>query len=190
MYIIAGLGNPGPKYADTRHNAGFAAIDCLSEMYLIPVRERKFRGLVGQGFIGQEKVLLLKPLTYMNLSGESIRAAMEYFDVPVERLIVLCDDINLDLGVLRIRKSGSAGGHNGLKNIIFQLATQDFKRIRIGVGKQPEEMDRISYVLSHFDSEEKARLLDAGKRAAEAAAMILGEGLEAAMNRYNGKGSE
>ena len=190
MIVIAGLGNTERKYENTRHNIGFDVVDVLSRKYGIPVRERKFRGLSGRGVIEGERVMLLKPRTYMNLSGESIRAALEYTGCSAEDLIVICDDINIPLGTLRIRKGGSAGGHNGLKNIILQLGTQDFKRIRVGVGTQPEDMDRVSYVLSHFTKAERIEMDDAAERAAEAAVTMFTEGVDTAMNRFNRKKKE
>lgn len=190
MVIIAGLGNPDKKYQNTRHNAGFDAIDCLADRYSVSVSTKKHRALVGKGVIGGVPVLLMKPQTYMNLSGESVRDAADYYNVPPEKIIVLCDDVNLDLGVLRIRKSGSAGGHNGLKNIIQTLGSQDFQRIRIGVGKQPPEMDLISFVLSHFTREEREEMDNACRRAAEAAVIMITDGTDEAMNRCNGKRTE
>lgn len=187
MMIIAGLGNPDRKYEKTRHNVGFDVIDVMAERYQIPVVTRKCRSLVGMGMIEGQKVMLVKPQTYMNLSGEAIRALAEYYEVPVENIIVFCDDINLDVGTLRVRGSGSAGGHNGLKNIILQLATNEFKRIRIGVGKKPEGMDLADYVLSRFGSNERKILEETYTEAADACEVLLSEGLAAAMNRYNGK---
>ncbi len=187
MIIIAGLGNPDKKYENTRHNAGFMAIDALADKYNISVTTKKHRALCGKGLIEGIPALLLKPQTYMNLSGESIRDAAEYYNVPPEDILVFCDDVHLDLGVLRIRKNGSAGGHNGLKNIILELASQDFPRIRIGVGKQPEQMDLISFVLSHFTQEEQKTMKEAAESAAEAAVVLLSESPEEAMNRFNGK---
>ena len=142
MYVIAGLGNPKKEYENTRHNVGFDAVDLLADRHGIRVNEARHRGLVGKGIIAGQKVILLKPLTYMNLSGESIRDVVQYYKLdPSAQLVVLCDDINLDPGVLRIRKKGSAGGHNGLKNIIAQLGRDDFCRVRIGVGSKPEGYD-------------------------------------------------
>lgn len=186
MVIIAGLGNPDRKYEDTRHNAGFMALDALADKYGIEVRTKKHRALIGKGLIEGTPVLLMKPQTYMNLSGESIREAAEYYNVPPEDLIVFCDDVNLELGALRIRKSGSAGGHNGLKNIILELASQEFQRVRIGVGKQPERMDLVSFVLSHFTAEEKKIMEEAAADAADAAVVMMTKGTDEAMNRYNG----
>jgi PTH1 family peptidyl-tRNA hydrolase len=187
MYVIAGLGNPDKKYRNTKHNVGFSVIDRLSEMYGIPVTTKKFRSLIGTGIVNGEKFILVKPQTYMNLSGEAIRAVMEFYDVPVENLVVICDDVQLDVGVLRIRPKGSAGGHNGLKNIILQLATDSFKRVRVGVGKQPEGMDLVSFVLSNLTPGESRVLKTVYDDAANASVEIFFDGAEAVMSRYNGK---
>ena len=147
MYLIAGLGNPGTKYEGTRHNIGWQVIDELAEKYNIRVLENKFKGLTGKGMIGSEKVLLLKPLTYMNLSGESIAEAVRFYKIDeTTELIVIADDISLDVGQIRIRKKGSAGGHNGLKNIIAQLGHENFARIKMGVGEKPAGYDLADYV--------------------------------------------
>lgn len=186
MYIIVGLGNPGSQYAHTRHNAGFEAIDRLAEEYRISVDNKKFQALCGSGCIEGQKVLLVKPQTYMNLSGESVRAACDFFKIdPEEELIVLYDDISLAPGQLRIRKKGSAGGHNGIKNIIQHLGTQVFKRVKIGVGEKPKEYDLADYVLGHFSREEWSEMEDAFKRAAQAAAAMTGGDVERVMNEYN-----
>lgn len=188
MYIIAGLGNPKKEYENTRHNAGFEALDCLAGKYGIRVIERKHKGLVGRGYINGEKVVLIKPLTFMNLSGESIREIIDYYKVnPESNLIVICDDISLEPGQLRIRKKGSAGGHNGLKNIIAHLGTENFQRIRVGVGDRPEGYDLADYVLGHYTQAERKIMTESVERAAEAAAVMLAEGADAAMNRFNAK---
>ena len=189
MYVIAGLGNPGEKYDKTRHNVGFEVIDLLSERFGIPVKTRKCKGRIGKGVIGGMDVVLVKPQTFMNLSGECIREVLDFYKVPVENLVVLCDDIHLPAGRLRIRKGGSDGGHHGLENIILHLHTNEFKRIRIGVGIQPEFMDRIRFVLSRFPEEERGIMDDAYKRASDAAIVLFAEGIDRAMNLYNGKGS-
>lgn len=188
MYIIVGLGNPGTQYAHTRHNAGFEAIDRLADEYRISIDNKKFQALCGSGYIEGQKVLLVKPQTYMNLSGESVRAACDFFKIdPEEELIVLYDDISLAPGQLRIRKKGSAGGHNGIKNIIQHLGTQVFQRVKIGVGEKPKEYDLADYVLGHFSKEEWAEMEDAFKRAAKAAATLTGGDVERVMNEYNTK---
>ena len=186
MYIIAGLGNPGSKYAHTRHNVGFDTVEYLADYYGIDIETKKFQALVGQGVIEGNKVLLVKPQTYMNLSGESLREVVNFYKIdPEEELIVIYDDISLNPGQLRLRGKGSAGGHNGIKNIIQQLGTQTFKRIKVGVGEKPEGYDLADYVLGRFHGEEKAIMEDARKRAAEAAVMMMNAGLQAAMNEYN-----
>jgi len=187
ILLIVGLGNPEKKYENTRHNVGFDVIDILSGKYDIPVETRKCKSLIGRGRIHGRDVLLVKPQTYMNLSGEAIRGLMDFFDIPIENVAVFCDDVYLDLGVLRIRKGGSAGGHNGLKNIILHTGTEEFKRIRIGVGKQPEEMDLVRFVLSHFSREERKTLDEACRDAADAVMMLFEEGIDRTMNVYNGK---
>ncbi len=186
MYIIAGLGNPGGKYAHTRHNAGFDALDELAEKYRISVDSKKFQALCGGGMIEGQKVLLLKPQTFMNLSGQAIRAACDFYRInPEEELIVLYDDVSLPPGQLRIRKKGSAGGHNGVKSIISHLDTQVFKRIKIGVGARPEQYDLVDHVLGRFSREVWPEMLDAYDRAARAAALLLTEDTERVMNAFN-----
>ncbi len=188
MYIIAGLGNPGRKYEHTRHNTGFDALDCLAGRFHISFDMKKFHALCGTGVIEGQKVLLLKPQTYMNLSGESIREACVFYKIdPEEELIVLYDDVSLPPGQLRIRKKGSAGGHNGIKNIIAQLGTQTFRRIKIGVGEKPAEYDMVDYVLGHFSREERALMEEAHDEAARAAAMLLYEDTDRVMNIFNTK---
>ena len=187
MYIIAGLGNPTKEYENTRHNVGFAVIDRLADKYNIDVSERKHRGFCGKGVIEGQKVLLVKPQTFMNLSGESIRSAMDYYKITPEEVIVFYDDISLNPGHLRIRKKGSAGGHNGIKNIIAHLGTQEFPRIKVGIGDKPRQMDLADYVLSRFSKGEQELMDKAYRDAADAAAMVIGQGMDPAMNHYNGK---
>ena len=187
MYIIAGLGNPTKEYDNTRHNIGFAAIDALADKYGISVSDMKNKALMGKGVINGNKVMLLKPLTYMNLSGEAIRAAVDYYKIDEKsELIVIYDDISLDPGQLRIRLKGSAGGHNGIKNIIAHLGTQEFPRIKVGVGNKPPRMDLADYVLGRFPKEERGLMEDAFKEAAEAVEVMIKEGAGIAMNRFNG----
>lgn len=188
MFIIAGLGNPGKEYDGTRHNAGFMVIDELSKRYGIDVLEKKHKALVGKGVIDGKKVVLAKPQTYMNLSGESIRELTDYYKVdPKDELLVLCDDIELDVGAVRIRKKGSAGGHNGLKNIILHTGTEDFKRVRMGVGGKPPKMDLADWVLGHFPKAEGDSLAQGIKTAADAAVMIVNDEIDKAMNQFNRK---
>ena len=173
MYLIAGLGNPGKQYEGSRHNAGFSSVDILADKLGISINENKHKGLCGKGIIGGEKVILLKPQTYMNLSGES--------------LIVIYDDIDLAVGHLRVRVKGSAGGHNGIKSIIAHLGTQEFPRVRVGVGAKPDRMDLADYVLGRFSQIERPVMEEAFETAAQAAIAIVEEGIDKAMNRFNGR---
>ena len=190
MYLIAGLGNPTREYEKTRHNVGFEAIDILADKAGTTVTEKKHKALYGKGYIGGQKVILAKPQTYMNLSGESIREIADFYKIEPENIIILCDDINLSEGQLRIRLKGCAGGHNGLKNIISHLGTQEFPRIRIGVGEKPRGMDLADYVLGRFPKEQQAVMEEAYRDAAEAACMMIEDGADAAMNHYNRKNKE
>ncbi|MCD8038611.1 MAG: aminoacyl-tRNA hydrolase [Lachnospiraceae bacterium] len=188
MYVIAGLGNPTKEYENTRHNIGYMAIDALAQRYGIDVSARKHKSLVGKGMINGTKVLLVKPLTYMNLSGEAIRAVIDYYKVDEEsRLIVIYDDISLDVGQLRVRKKGSAGGHNGIKSIIAQLGHDTFMRIKIGVGEKPKGYDLADYVLGHFGSEELSVIRESLERADGAVNLLLEGEVDKAMNEYNSK---
>lgn len=186
MYIIAGLGNPGREYNGTRHNAGFLSIDALADRYGIDIKERAHRAFVGKGVIEGQRVILVKPQTYMNLSGESIRSVMDFYKEEPEHFFVIYDDISLEPGQLRVRKKGSAGGHNGIKNIIAHLGTQEFARIRVGVGEKPAGMELVDYVLGRFKGAEAAVMEQAFEDAAKAAVVILTEGVDTAMNRFNG----
>ena len=190
MYLIAGLGNPTREYEKTRHNVGFEAIDILADKAGTTVTEKKHKALYGKGYIGGQKVILAKPQTYMNLSGESIREIADFYKIEPENIIILCDDINLSEGQLRIRLKGSAGGHNGLKNIISHLGPQEFPRIRIGGGEKPRGMDLADYVLGRFPKEQQAVMEEAYRDAADAACMMIEEGADAAMNHYNRKHKE
>ena len=186
MYIIAGLGNPGRQYAHTRHNVGFDAIDVLAEKYNIKVENAKGRALTGSGRIEGQSVLLVKPLTYMNLSGESIRALTDFYKIDeTSQLIVIYDDISLPPGQLRIREKGSAGGHNGIKSIISHLGGQEFLRIKVGVGEKPAGWDLADYVLCRMSAEEQQQIGETAAQAAEAAVCIIEQGLGKAMNRFN-----
>ena len=188
MYIIAGLGNPTKKYENTRHNIGFDVIDYIAEKYNIPMNQQKHKAICGSGYIEGQKVLLLKPQTFMNLSGTSVREAVDFYKVdPTAEFVVIYDDINLEPGQLRIRKKGSAGGHNGIKDIIANLGTQDFPRIRVGVGEKPKEYDLADYVLGHFSKEERVLVEEAAVNAADALCRILRDEIEGAMNLYNKK---
>ncbi|MFQ6806705.1 MAG: aminoacyl-tRNA hydrolase [Lachnospiraceae bacterium] len=186
MFIIAGLGNPGKRYENTRHNVGFDAIDELVDRYRIPGSGVSHKAMVGKGIMEGQKVLLAKPLTYMNLSGEAIRGLVDYYKIdPETELLVIYDDISLEPGNIRIRKKGSAGGHNGIKSIIAQLGTQNFQRIRIGVGEKPKNWDLADYVLGTFGKEDRPLVEEALGNAAEAATMIIQGKTDEAMNRFN-----
>lgn len=186
MYVIAGLGNPGRKYEKTRHNAGFDTLDIIADRYHIDVSTEKFKALTGTGVIEGQKVLLVKPQTYMNLSGDSLRLVCDFYKIDVEEeLIVIYDDISLEPGQLRIRKKGSAGGHNGMKSIINQLGTQVFKRVKVGVGEKPEGYDLADYVLGRFSFSQRIEMEDAFDRAARAAAALVYKPAEDVMNEYN-----
>ena len=187
MFLIVGLGNPGKQYEHTRHNIGFDVMDALAEKYNISISEKKHKALCGKGVINGVKVVLAKPQTYMNLSGESVAELVNYYKMdPEEEMIVIYDDISLAPGNLRIRKKGSAGGHNGIKNIIAHLGTQEFPRIKVGVGDKPPRMDLADYVLSRFSKEDREKMEQAFKDAAEAVEVMITEGADAAMNRFNG----
>ncbi|OUP86569.1 aminoacyl-tRNA hydrolase [Lachnoclostridium sp. An169] len=191
MFIIAGLGNPTKEYEGTRHNVGFEVIDRIAEKYNISVDTKKHRALLGKGIISGRKVILAKPQTYMNLSGESIRSLIDYYKADEEHeLLVIYDDISLDVGQLRIRAKGSAGGHNGIKNIIACLGTQVFPRIKIGVGEKPRGYDLADYVLGHFSKAEQEKMEEGYREAVQAAEMIVSGELEAAMNEYNRRKKE
>ena len=188
MFIIAGLGNPTLQYRGTRHNVGFDVIDTLADKYNIAVETRKSRALIGKGIIAGQKVLLVKPQTYMNLSGESIGELVSYYKVDEEQeLLVIYDDVSLDVGQLRIRRKGSAGGHNGIKDIIRHLGTDVLPRIKIGVGEKPKGYDLADYVLGHFSREEREMMEEGYQKAAEAVEMILAGELDEAMNVFNRK---
>lgn len=187
MFLIAGLGNPGRQYEKTRHNMGFDTIDELIDRHRIPQGGIAHKAMYGKGMIAGEKVLAVKPLTYMNLSGEAIREYVNYYKMnPETELIVIYDDIDLDPGQIRIRKKGSAGGHNGIKSIIAQIGTQNFYSIKVGVGAKPKGWDLADYVLGRFSPEERELVDKAICDAADAVEMILKDGIEAAMNHYNG----
>jgi PTH1 family peptidyl-tRNA hydrolase len=191
MFVIAGLGNPDRKYARTRHNIGFDVVDALADRYHISMNEKKYKALCGTGVIEGQKVLLVKPQTYMNLSGESIAEAVNFYKLdPASELIVIFDDISLEPGNIRIRKKGSAGGHNGIKNIIAMLGTQDFMRIKVGVGEKPKDGDLIAHVLGTMSKEDRAKAEDAIDDAVSAACLMLSGRVDQAMNDYNAKKQE
>lgn len=188
MFIIVGLGNPTAQYAGTRHNVGFDVIDRIADEYNISVESRKNRAFVGTGIIAGRKVLLAKPQTFMNLSGESVRGLVDFYKIDVEtELLIIYDDVSLDVGQLRIRKKGSAGGHNGIKSIIAHLGTNEFLRLKVGVGEKPAHYDLADYVLGHFTKEEKSLMEKTVSMAVEAAELMLMGDTDKAMNEYNRK---
>ena len=188
MFIIVGLGNPTKEYEGTRHNVGFDVIDAIADKYNISVTEREKRAFCGKGVIEGQKVILVKPQTYMNLSGESVRGLVDYYKVDSEsELLVIFDVISLDVGQLRIRKKGSAGGHNGIKNIIQHLGSNVFQRIKVGVGEKPKEYDLADYVLGHFSKAEREIMGVGFKNAIGAVEMIVRGDIDAAMNAFNKK---
>ena len=185
MYIIVGLGNPGDKYEKTRHNVGFNVIDLLAKEYSIDVSKIKHKALIGEGRVGTEKVILVKPMTYMNLSGESVADICNYYNIDLENLIVIYDDIDLDVGKIRIRKKGSGGTHNGMRSVTQRLGTNDFVRVRVGIGKPENKQDLINYVIGHISDEDKI-ILDKGTTIAKDAVIdVLKYGIDNAMNKIN-----
>jgi len=184
MYLVVGLGNPGKEYAQTRHNVGFDVIDLMASEYNVLINRIKFKGVYGEVNIDGEKVILLKPSTYMNLSGESVREASSFYKIPNENIIIIYDDISLDVGKLRVRSKGSAGGHNGIKSILANLSSDVFPRIKIGVGKPDKAL--IPHVLGRFSKEDRDLVEKTFEASAKAAAVIIKEGFVEAMNQFNG----
>lgn len=185
MYLFVGLGNPGKEYAQTRHNVGFVAADYLAQCYNIQIDRLKFKGIYGEGRIAGEKCIILKPQTFMNLSGESVRDCAGFYKIPAENIIVMYDDVALNVGALRIRPGGSAGGHNGMKNIIYHLNNDQFPRVRFGVGAA--EHDMVNHVLGKFSHEDGVAVTQAIKNIEEIAPTIIRDGVQAAMNKFNKK---
>lgn len=185
MYVIVGLGNPGKQYTFTRHNVGFDAIDLLAESNNIPMNKVKHQAVIGEGRINNQKVLLVKPTTYMNLSGRSVREIMNFYKVDIEKLIVIYDDIDTDVGKLRIRQKGSSGSHNGMKSIIYEIQSDQFPRVRIGVGK-PQHGNLADFVLGKFTKEDRPFVDESIERATKSVDAIIKDGIDIAMNRYNG----
>ena len=186
LTVIVGLGNPGNKYENTRHNVGFRVIDILSQKHGIKVDRLRHKALIGDGSIKEERVLLVKPQTFMNLSGECVRDIAEWYKLPAENIIVIYDDVDLPVGTVRIRPKGSSGTHNGMKSVIYQLQSDEFPRIRIGIGKAPEGWDLADYVLSRFGGNESEMIGKSIEKAADAVAAMITDGVAAAMNLYNG----
>ena len=185
-YMIVGLGNPGRQYETTRHNAGFICIDLLAEKHGININKLKFKALMGDGRINGRRCLLLKPQTYMNLSGEAVREAADFYKIPPEKIIIICDDISLDPGKIRIRRKGSAGGQNGLKNIILHLNSDNFPRIKVGVGAKPNpEYDLADWVLSHFTKDEVKLIKEAAEKTVGSVEYMVEDNIDKAMSNYN-----
>lgn len=185
MYCIVGLGNPGLKYENTRHNAGFLTIDYLANKYGTDVKKSKFKSLYGQGVISGQKVMLVKPQTYMNNSGEAVREIKNFYKFDIDKLIVIYDDIDIEFGTIRIRKKGSAGTHNGMKSIIYQIQDDKFPRIKIAVGKKPEYMDLANFVLSGFTEKEAEVIREEIKLAADSIETMIETGIDMSMNKFN-----
>lgn len=183
MFLIAGLGNPGKEYVDTRHNVGFEAVSVLSSYFDIPLKKIKHKAIFGEGKIGGERVILAQPQTFMNNSGESVREIADFYKIPVENIIVIYDEAALDTGRIRIRPGGSAGGHNGMKSIIYHLGSDEFPRVRFGIGASRGDM--ANHVLGRFSAEETAKMIDAVKNIPDIAELIIKGKLQDAMNKYN-----
>ncbi|MBU5313314.1 aminoacyl-tRNA hydrolase [Tissierella carlieri] len=189
MFVVVGLGNPGKEYTNTRHNIGFDTIDLLAERNNIKINKIKFKSVYGEGIIGSEKVLLVKPQTYMNNSGITVRDIYNFYKVPIDNIIVIVDDIDIDFAAVRIKRKGSAGSHNGLKSIIYLLQRDDFPRVKIGIGKKHENQDLANFVLSRFPKEEREIIEISILTGAESVEAIIKHGIEQAMNEFNTKGN-
>lgn len=185
MYVVIGLGNPGKDYTATRHNVGFDAVECLSERNNIPLNKIKFKAVYGEGRIGNEKVILVKPQTFMNNSGISVRELRDFYKIDTDNIIVVFDDIDIDFASVRVKAKGSAGSHNGMKSIIYHLQEDSFPRVKIGIGKKHENEDLASFVLGRFSKEDREVIDTAILTAAEAVEAIIKEGINFSMNKYN-----
>lgn len=185
LFIVVGLGNPGTRYENTRHNVGFDTIDFLADKYRIDVSKAKHKALLGDGKIGDKKVVLVKPQTFMNLSGESVRDIVDWYKAPIDNTILIYDDIDLALGRIRVRPKGSSGTHNGMKSVIYQLQDENFPRVRIGVDRPPKGWDLADFVLSKFGTEDRKIASSSIENAAEAVCTIINSSVEEAMNKYN-----
>jgi len=190
LFAVVGLGNPGRNYSGTRHNVGFDTVELLANRNNINLNKIKFKSIYGEGIIGGKKVILLKPQTYMNNSGMAVLDVYNYYKMPLENILVIVDDVDIEFGTIRIRKKGSDGGHNGLKSIIYQLGSQDFPRIKIGIGKRKEGQDLADFVLSKFSKDEKPRIEEAVLNAAMAVETIITYGIDEGMNQFNTKKKE
>jgi PTH1 family peptidyl-tRNA hydrolase len=184
-HLIVGLGNPGDNYSRTRHNAGFRAIDILGKKLGIKIDRAKYRGLYGQGSYGDQKVVLLKPQTFMNLSGEAVRGILDFYKEDIENVVIIFDDIDLEIGKIRIKERGSAGTHNGMKSIVQHLGSENFSRIKVGIGKPRENIDLVSHVLGKFPEEELKVLEGSTDNAVDATIMVIKDEISKAMNKYN-----
>ena len=189
MTLVVGLGNPGKKYAKTKHNVGFLVIDEIGEKVGIELNKKKFKGIYGEGAVNGGKLLLLKPETYMNLSGEAVSSIKNFYDIPTDNIIVVHDEMDLELGIIRIKSGGGSAGHKGIKSIISRIGSEDFKRVRIGIGKPIVKDEGADHVLKGFKGDEGKIIQDTIARAAEAVLCIMSEGLEKAMNKYNTRNS-
>ncbi|NLV87961.1 MAG: aminoacyl-tRNA hydrolase [Tissierellia bacterium] len=189
MFVVVGLGNPGRAYANTRHNVGFDTIDILASRNNIKINKIKFKSVYGEGQIGNEKVMLVKPQTYMNNSGITVKDIYNYYKVPIENIIVIVDDIDIDFASVRVKRKGSAGTHNGLKSIIYLLEDDNFPRVKIGIGKKPENQDLADFVLSRFSKDEREIIEETLNTAAESVEAIIKEGIDNAMNKFNTRAS-
>ena len=188
MFAIIGLGNPGKEYENTRHNAGFNSVDAIAKKYGIDISKNEFKSKVGQGFIDGQKVILVKPQTYMNNSGEAVREVVDFYKLDsTSEIMIIYDDISLDVGMIRVRDKGSAGGHNGIKSIISHLGSEAFLRIRVGVGDKGENGDLVKHVLGTFKGDDETTIKESYEKAVDAATLILNDNLEKAMNIYNKK---
>lgn len=187
MYIIVGLGNPGSKYEKTRHNVGFEVIDLLAKEYSIDVSKIKHKAMIGEGRVGTEKVILVKPITYMNLSGESVSEICNYYNIDLENLVVVYDDIDLDVGKIRIRKKGSGGTHNGMRSIIKCLGSNEFPRIRVGISKPTNGQDLADFVLARFSKSDEKCAIESYEKSVAAIDCIIRDDIDLSMNKYNGK---
>ncbi|NLL80884.1 MAG: aminoacyl-tRNA hydrolase [Tissierellia bacterium] len=185
LYVVIGLGNPGKDYANTRHNAGFNTIDILSKKYNISINKIKFKAVFGEGNIGSEKVILVKPQTFMNNSGITVREIVDFYKLPIENIIIIVDDIDIDFATIRVKAKGSSGSHNGLKSIIYHIQSDEFPRVKIGIGKKHENQDLADFVLSRFSKDEQIDMEAAYLSAAEAVETIIKEDINAAMNKFN-----
>lgn len=186
MYIIAGLGNPGKQYESTRHNIGFISVDYLASYFKVTMNKLKFKAVLGEGTVEGEKVLFVKPQTFMNLSGESLREIVHFYKIPQENLIVIYDDVSLPTGKIRIRPKGSDGGHNGIKSIIYQLTTDVFPRIKMGIGAPPKQWDMADWVIGRFTNEDISVLSHSVEKLPDIVTEIIKNGTASAMNRFNG----